>query len=131
MPGKESVMVFKMVTVSEKAAGRIAATALVHAEAIVREQTERWRDLLPDGQEVIDAEQIQRCHAQELLRLRAVLCLKEAAHLNRLKIISEAREQRGADASDVRKVLYAVRDLFKLQRLAELNHRYSPELSHA
>ena len=113
VPGKESVMTFKMVTESEKAAGRIAGTALAHAELIAGEQTARWSDRLPDGQEVVDAAQIQRFHAEELLRLREVLRRKEAAHLDRLEDIRQARERRDAVAPALRQVLYAIRDLFK------------------
>ncbi len=106
-------MTFKMVTESEKAAGRIAGTALAHAELIAGEQTARWKDRLPDGQEVVDAAQIQHFHGEDLLRLRELLRRKEAGHLEVLKKIRETRERRDAVAPGLRKMLYAIRDLFK------------------
>ncbi len=106
-------MAFKMVTDSEKAAGRIAGTALAHAEMIAGEQTAKWRHRLPAGQTVIDVEQLQRFHAEELLRLRQELRDKEAAHLDRLEEIREARERRDAVVPRLRGRLYAMRDLFQ------------------
>ncbi len=101
-------MAFKMVTDSEKAAGRIAGTALAHAEMIAGEQTAKWRDRLP-----VDVEQLQRFHAEELLRLRQELRDKEAAHLDRLEEIRQARERRDAVVPRLRSRLYAMRDLFQ------------------
>ncbi len=106
-------MVFKMVTDSEKAAGRIAGTALAHAEQIAAEQTAKWRDQLPAGQTVVDVEQLQRFHAEELQRLREELRDKEAAHLARLDEIREARERRDGVVPRLRGRLYAMRDLFQ------------------
>ncbi len=106
-------MAFKMVTDSEKAAGRIAGTALAFAESIAGEQSAKWRDRLGDGQAVVNVEQHQRFHAEELLRLRKDLRHKEAAHLDRLKKINEAREWRDGAIPRMRQVLYAVRDVFQ------------------
>ncbi len=106
-------MAFKMVTDSEKSAGRVAGTALAFAEQIAGEQTAKWRDLLPQGQTVVDVEQLQRFHAQELLRLREDMRAKERAHLNQLDEIREARQRRDAAVPEVRRRLYAMRDLFQ------------------
>ncbi len=105
-------MPFKMVTESEKLASRVAGAALSHAELIAKTQTARWRERLRDGQDVVDAEQVQRFHGQDLQRLRQQLRSSEAAYLDSLRIIREARERRDATVAPVREVLYAVRDLF-------------------
>ena len=51
-------MTYKMVTDSERAVVRIAGTALAHAQLITRQQTEKWRHLMPEGQEVVDIEHL-------------------------------------------------------------------------
>ncbi|MCP3957550.1 MAG: hypothetical protein GY719_06825 [bacterium] len=107
-------MAFKMVTDSEKAAIRIAGTAGAHADLITEEQTERWRDRLPAGQEVIDLHQFQLLHAGELRELRRELIEKEARHLDRLADIHEARKRRDEATPELRDVLYRVRDLVEI-----------------
>lgn len=107
-------MAFKMVTDSEKAAGRVAGTALAHAGMIAGEPTARWRDRLPEGQEVVDLEQLQRFHGEELHQLRRELIEKEAAHLDRLAEIRETRERRDVAARSVRQRLFKIRDLFEV-----------------
>ena len=106
-------MAFKMVTESEKAAGRIASTALAFAESIAEEQAAKWRHRSGDEQPVLDVEAHQRCHAEELLRLREELLEAERAHLDRLQEIAEARARRNAAVPRLRAVLYAVRDVFQ------------------
>ena len=107
-------MPFKMVTDSEKAAGRIAGTAMTHAEAIAEEQAAKWRDRLPPGQEDVGLLQLQRFHAEDLRRLREELRAKEAAHLSQLQEIRAARERRDAAVPRLRRLLYDYRDLFGL-----------------
>ncbi len=106
-------MAFKMVTDSEKAAGRVAGTALAHAGEIAAQQTEKWRDQLGDGQETVDVEQLQRFHAEELQRLRQEMREREQAHLEQLGEIRQARERRDAAVPRLRGRLYALRDLFQ------------------
>ncbi len=95
-------MAFKMVTDSEKAAGRIAGMAKAHAEQMTAQQMERWRGSLPDDAEDVGIGQIQLFYAAKLRRRCRALARAEKAHIRQLTAIKLLRQQRDGAAAQVR-----------------------------
>ena len=95
-------MAFKMVTDSEKVAGRIAGMAKVHAEKITGELVERWRGWLAAEAEDVGIGQIQLFYAAKLRRLCRALARAERAHIRQLTAIKLLRQQRDKAADELR-----------------------------
>ncbi|MEM7357412.1 MAG: hypothetical protein AAF657_41750, partial [Acidobacteriota bacterium] len=105
-------MPFKMITLGEKEIGRIAGNAGAHAGLMASDLTARWRDRLPEGQEVVDLMQVQICVRDDLRALRREIAEIEHEHLKELESDSAARRIRDAARPELREKLIRIQRLW-------------------
>ena len=106
-------MAFKMVTQSEKDAGRIAGNAGAHADLIATDLTARWRSQIPEDQKYVDIHQAQLCVRHDLHKWRKEIAEIEDRHLGRLETEILSRAERDGTIPQLRGQLVGIQSLFE------------------
>ncbi len=102
---------YKMITTGEKEIGRIAGNAAAHIDLITRDLTARYRHKLPEDQEVIDLEQLQRCIRDELRELQDEMIAIEREHMEEREADLMARLERDDSRPRLRESLIGIKGL--------------------
>ncbi len=100
----------KTVTRLRKSCGQLAGHSRQQATRVAQAATTRFRALLPEGQLVVDLEQLQNSLGQQLADIRNQLTARDNNHQHELQVADTLRQQRDRAAKALRERMFQLRN---------------------